>query len=104
MSMVLSVFGKILLVSSACDVALSVCIMVRGCGCPSSISICRIEMAVFALMNRAPSSASAADDMTARIICEMLRTFVFSCHEHVASGAAAGFGLREVGVRSGRFL
>ena len=28
----------------------------------------------FALMNRAPSSASAADDMTARIIWEMFRT------------------------------
>ena len=28
----------------------------------------------FAFINRAPSSASAADDITARIICEMLRT------------------------------
>ena len=34
----------------------------------------RIETAVFAFINRAPSSASAADDITARIICEMLRT------------------------------
>ncbi len=33
-----------------------------------------MERAVFALIKRAPSSASAADDMTARIICEMLRT------------------------------
>ncbi len=47
---------------------------VWGCGCPSLISVCRIEMAVFALMNRAPSSASAAGDMTARIICKTLRT------------------------------
>jgi hypothetical protein len=31
-------------------------------------------MTVFALMNRTPSSASTADDMTAWIICEMLRT------------------------------
>ncbi len=31
-------------------------------------------MAVFAFMNRVPSSASAMDDMKARIICEMLRT------------------------------
>ena len=74
MSMALSAFGKILLVSSACAVALSVCIGVRGCGCPSSMSVFHIEMAVFALMNRAPSSASATDDMTARIICEVLRT------------------------------
>ena len=34
----------------------------------------RIETAVFAFINKAPSSASAADDMTARMICEMLRT------------------------------
>ena len=74
MSMALSAFGKILLLSSACDVALSVCIGVQGCRCPNSISVCRIEMAVFALMKRAPSSSSAADDMMARIICEMLRT------------------------------
>ncbi len=74
MSMALSAFGKIFSVSRACAVALSVCIGVRGCRCPSSISVCCIETAVFALMNRAPSSASAADDMTAQIICEMLRT------------------------------
>ena len=74
MSMALSAFGKFLLVSSACAVALSVCIGVCGCGCPSSINVVRIETAVFALMKRAPSSASAADDITARIICEMLRT------------------------------
>jgi hypothetical protein len=34
----------------------------------------RIEMAVFVLMNRAPNSASTMDDMTAQIICEILRT------------------------------
>ena len=73
MSMALSAFGRILFVSSACAVALSVCIGVCGCGCPSSISVCCIETAVFSLINRAPSSASAGDDMTARIICEMLR-------------------------------
>jgi hypothetical protein len=72
--MALSVLGKILLVSSACAVALSVCIGVRGCGWSSSMRVCHMETAVFALMNRAPNSASAADDMTAQIICEMLRT------------------------------
>ena len=72
--MALSAFCRILLVSSACAVAVSVCIGLHGCGCPSSISVCCIETAVFVLMNKAPSSASAADDMTARIICEMLRT------------------------------
>ena len=74
MSMALSAFGKILLVSSACAVVLLVCIGVWGCGCQSSISVCCIETAIFALMNMAPSSASAVDDMTAWIICEMLRT------------------------------
>ncbi len=63
--MAFSAFGNILLVSSACAVALSVCIGVRGCGWPSSVSIWRIETAVFALMNKAPKSASAVDDMTA---------------------------------------
>jgi hypothetical protein len=67
-------FGNILLVSSACAIALSVCIGAHGCGWPSSTSVWHIEMAVFALMNRAPSSASAADDMTAQIICKILRT------------------------------
>jgi hypothetical protein len=74
MSMALSALGKILLVSSACAVALSVCIGVRGCGWPSSMRVCHMETAVFALMNRAPNSSSTADDMTAQIICEMLRT------------------------------
>ncbi len=74
MSMALSALGKILLVSSACNVALSVCIGVHGCGLLSLMRVCRMETAVFALMNRAPNSASAADDMTAQIISEMLRT------------------------------
>ncbi len=74
MSMAMSALGKILLVSNASAVALSVCIGVHGCGCPSSISVCRIETAVFALINKAPSSASATNDITARIICKMLRT------------------------------
>ncbi len=40
----------------------------------SSLSIWRMETALFALMKRASSSASAADDMTACIICKMLKT------------------------------
>ena len=72
--MALSTFGNILLVSSACAVVLSVCIGVHGCRWPSLMSVCHIETAVFALINRAPSSASAADDMTAQNIYEMLRT------------------------------
>jgi hypothetical protein len=72
--MALSAFGNILLVSMACTVALLVCIGVRGCGGPSLASVWRVETAVFALMKRAPISASAADDMTAQIICKILRT------------------------------
>ncbi len=71
--MALSDFGNFLLVSSACEFALLVCIGVHGCGWPSSTSIWRIETTVFALMNRAPNSASAADDMTAQNICKILR-------------------------------
>ncbi len=74
MSMALSAFGRILLVSSACTVELSVCIGVHVCGWPNSLSIVRMETAVFALMNNVPSFASAADDMTDFIICKMLRT------------------------------
>ena len=59
--------------NSACAVELSVWIGVRDCRCPNSLSIVWMEMAVFALMNNAPTSASAADDMTDLIICNMLR-------------------------------
>ena len=74
MSMAFSAFGRILLVSSACAMELSVCIGVRVWGWPNSSSVVRMDTAVFALMNNAPSSASAADDMTDFIICDMLRT------------------------------
>ncbi len=75
MSMAFSAFSRILLVStSACAVELSVCIGVHVWGWPNSSSIVCMETAVFALMNNAPSSASAGDDMTDLIICSMLRT------------------------------
>jgi hypothetical protein len=51
-----------------------ICIGVHGCVWLSSTSIWRIETAVFVLMKRAPNLASAADDMTAQIICKILRT------------------------------
>ncbi len=60
--------------SSACAVELSVCIGVHVWGWPNSSSVVHMEMAVFVLMNSAPSSASVADDMTDFIICDMLRT------------------------------
>ena len=54
-------------------VALSVCIGVFGCSCPNSLSILRVGTACFALMKSALSLAMAADDMSALIICTMLR-------------------------------
>jgi hypothetical protein len=71
--MAVSAFGNILLVSSACAIALSVFIVLRGCGWPSSVRVWCIKTTVFTLMNRAPNSVSAADDMTAQIICKMMR-------------------------------
>ncbi len=72
-SLALSAFGIILLVSNVCAIALLVCVGVNGCGWPSSTSIWRIEMAVFALMNRAPNSIFAMDDTTSWIIFKILR-------------------------------
>ncbi len=67
------------------------------------MSVCRKDMAAFALMKSAPSLASAAEDMTARIICEMLRIaplfweiFFVAGHEHVAAGATVGLRFGEV--------
>jgi hypothetical protein len=44
------------------------------CGCPVSSSVHCIETAVLVLMNNAPSSTSAADNITALIICKILST------------------------------
>ncbi len=57
--------------SSACAVALLVWMEVQCCGCPNSSNVHCIDTDVLALMNSAPSSASAANDITALIICEM---------------------------------
>ena len=72
--MAFNALGRILLVSSACAVELLVWIGVCGCGCPISLSVCCMDTAVLALMNSAPNSASAADDITAFIICEIINT------------------------------
>ena len=60
--------------SSACAVELLVWMGVHGCGCPNSSSVHCMDTAVLALMKSAPSLASAADDITALIICEMFNT------------------------------
>jgi hypothetical protein len=46
----------------------------RVCGCPISLRVHCMATAVLALMNNAPGLASAADDITALIICDMLIT------------------------------
>ncbi len=74
MSMAFNALGIILLVSSAWAVELLVCIGVQVCGCPISLRVRCMETAVLALMNSAPSLASAANDITALIIGDMLRT------------------------------
>ena len=55
-------------------VVLSVCIGVGGCLCPRNSKTCLAGTASRQLMNNAPTSASAAEDSTALIICEMVIT------------------------------
>ena len=65
----------VLLFSTPCAVEFSVCGVVFGWACPISKSVVRIvNAAFFALMNSSPNSASAADDITALITCEMFNT------------------------------
>ncbi len=74
MSMVFKALGIILLVSSVWAVELLVCMGVQVCGCPISLRVQCMETAVLALMNNAPSLASAANDITPLIICDILST------------------------------
>jgi hypothetical protein len=95
MSMAFNALGIILLVSSAGAVELLVCMGVQVYGCPISLRVRRMETAVLALMNKAPSSASAADDITVQYV--EYRSIVdgnvlIACHEHVASCSAASLG------------
>ena len=67
-------FAMILLLINPFAVELSVWIGVRGWGCPISLSVFRIGTAVRALRKRAPSSASAAEDITLRMIFDTFNT------------------------------
>jgi hypothetical protein len=73
MSIALVRFGCILLLITPSAVVLSVWIGVRGCGWPISSSMFRKCTASFVLMNYEPSSASAAEDITALMIVAMVR-------------------------------
>ncbi len=101
--MAFNALGRILLVSSAWAAKLLVWMGVRVCGCPFSSSVRHIETAVLELMNNAPSLASAADDITTLIICEILSTAPLlmgmlsvpaTCHEHVTASSDPGLGFR----------
>ena len=65
---------SILLVTTQSAVVLSVCIGVGGCLWPIVSNAWRAGIVYLQLMRRAPNSASAAEDMTALMICEIVRT------------------------------
>ncbi len=67
-------FAIILLLIRPCAVELSVWMGVRGCACPNSSRVFRIETAVFTFKNNAPNSASAADDIMFLMIVDRLTT------------------------------
>ena len=66
-----------LLVTTPCAVVLSVCIGISGCVCPISSSDWSAGMASLQLTKSAPSSASAADDITALMILAIVNTATF---------------------------
>ena len=68
MSIALVLFGWILLDTTPIAVLLPVCIGVLGCLCPNSSKVFLMGTASLALKYIPPSSASAADDITALII------------------------------------
>ena len=65
-------FIVMLLATTPSAVVLSVCIRVGGCLWPIYWSVWSARMASRKLIKRAPSLASAAEDMTALIICAMV--------------------------------
>ena len=74
MSIDLSCLLAMLLVTTPSEVVLSVCIVVGGCLWPIVSNALRAGIASLQLMKRDPNSASAAEEMTAFMICEMVRT------------------------------
>ncbi len=60
--------------SSVCAVKLLVWMGVHDCECPISLSVICMDTVVLVLMNSAPSLASAANDITASIICKICNT------------------------------
>ena len=63
-----------MLATTPCYAVLSLCIFVGACVCPISYSAWRAGITYLQLINIAPSSASAADEMTALIILVLVKT------------------------------
>ena len=82
-------FMGILLVTTSCEVVFSFCIGVGGCLFPISSSDWRAGMASLQLMKSAPSSASAADDITALMILDIVNTAT------LLEGNAVLFGMKK---------
>ena len=74
MSIDLSLLLAMLLVMTPSAIVLSVCIGVGGSLWPIVSNSWRAGIVSLQLMNRAPNSDSAAEDMTAFMIFEMVRT------------------------------
>ena len=72
MSIYLSRLLVMLLVTTPSVVVLSVCIRVGGCLWPNVSNAWRAGIASLQLMKGDPNSASAVEDMTAFMICEMI--------------------------------
>ena len=79
MSIDLSLLLAMLLVTTPREVVLLVCIGVGGCLWPIVSNEWRDGIASLQLTERSPNSASAAEDMTAFIIYEMVRTDPLFC-------------------------
>ena len=72
--MILVRFGWMFLLITPSTMLSSVCIGVRSCLWTIYSIIFRMYKSSLALINRAPSSASAADNVTTLIICEIVST------------------------------
>ena len=74
MPIALVCLGCMVFVTISSDVVLSVCIGVGDFGCPISLIMWRLGVALHEWMYRAPISASVAKDITTLIIWAMLST------------------------------
>jgi hypothetical protein len=74
MSIILDLFGTMVLFVTPTAVELSVWIGLRGCGHPMSMRVCRWGTILWVAIKSAASSASAAKAMTNLIMVAFVRT------------------------------